>query len=125
MVAYHEAWVEFEPLKATLPLETPVLIAYKGPSSSAKRSSLDPETANHHYVDVTFTVLKDGHTSDIAVAGSDAPEALQHSVETAMKKARYRPRFENGTAVETKGVTMREQLLLRNKAPPKALEQSG
>ncbi len=123
MVAYREAWTEFEPLKATLPLETPMLIAYKGPSSSAKRSSLDPETASHHYVELSFTVLKDGHTSEITVAGSDAPEALQHSVESSLKKARYRPRFEKGVAVETKGVTLREQLLLR-KAPQKAPEQT-
>ncbi len=87
-----------------------------------RRSSLDPATASHHYVEVTFTVTREGQVKDIAVASSDAPEALQRAVESSMKKARYRPKFEQGEPVSTPVVTMREQLLLkpRKEAEPKA-----
>jgi tetratricopeptide (TPR) repeat protein len=113
MEVYREAWKELALAQATRPLESPQLIAYRGPSSSVKRSSLNPEDANLHYVDVTFTVTKEGRTSGIAVVASDAPESLQKSVESMVKKARYRPRFEAGQPVETSGVALREQLLLR------------
>ena len=114
---YREAWKELAQADATKPLEAPRLIAYKGPVSSIKRSTLDLESAELHYVELNFTVMEDGRTSDITVASTDSPEALQKAVITSMKKARYSPRFENGEPVETQGVTMREQLLLRKPKP--------
>jgi tetratricopeptide (TPR) repeat protein len=110
---YREAWKELAQVNATQPLETPQLIAYRGPSSSVKRSTLDPEDAQLHFVELRFNVLKDGRTANIATASSDSPEAIQKAVTSAVKKARYRPRFEKGEAVETQGVTFREKLLLR------------
>jgi len=110
---YREAWKELVLADATAPLEAPRLIFYKGPSSSTKRSTLDPDSAEPHYVELNFAVTKEGRTGNITVAGSDSPEAMQKAVISSMKKARYSPRFENGQPVETQGVTYREKLLLR------------
>lgn len=117
---YREAWRELAQVDATVALETPRLIAYRPPSSSEKRSTLDPDSADPHYVEVGFTVTTDGHTKDITVVGTDAPAAVQKAVLTAVKKARYGPRFAQGEPLETPGITMREKVLLhKNKKESK------
>lgn len=113
MENYRNAWKELAAAGGTGSLEKPYLIAYKGPASSARRSHRDPENAQQRHVELSFTVRRDGHTAEIATTSSDAPDVLQKAVVSSVQKARYRPRFENGEAVETKGVTLREQLLLR------------
>jgi len=110
---YREAWKELAQAGATQPLQAPRMIAYRVPSSSLKRSTLDPDSAELRYVELRFTVTREGRIANIATAGSDAPEALQKTVVNSMKKARYSPRFENGEPVETQGVTFREKLLLK------------
>ena len=110
---YGEAWKELAQVDATAALEAPRLIAYKGPSSSLKRSQLAPESAELHFVEVAFTVGKDGHTSNIRVVRTDSPDAVQKAVVSSVKKARYSPRFEKGLPMEAPDVTFREQLLLR------------
>jgi hypothetical protein len=110
---YRAAWKDLAQVNATAPLETPRLIAYRPPSSSLKRSQLDPDSAELHYVEVKFTVTTDGRTAGVTTVATDAPDAIQKTVMTSVKKARYSPRFENGEPVETAGVTMRERLLLR------------
>jgi TonB family protein len=112
---YRGAWKELEQANATEMLQTPQQIAYKPPSSSAKRSTLDPEEATHNFVEVSFTVSREGQVKDVVVVNSDAPDALQRAVQSSVKKARYRPRFEHSEAVDTSGVTLREELLLRAK----------
>jgi hypothetical protein len=114
---YRQAWNELAQANATAPLEAPRLIAYRGPSSSLKRSQRDPDSSQLHYVDVSFTVTRDGRTAGITTTATDAPKAVEKSVLTAVKKARYSPRFANGEPVETPAVTMREHLLLRKQEP--------
>lgn len=115
--AYRQAWRELAQVDGTAPLEAPRLIYYRGPSSSLKRSQLDPDSAELHYVEVGFTVTTDGHTKSISTISTDAPEAMQKAVMTSVRKARYSPRFERGEPVETTGVKMRERLLLRKPGP--------
>lgn len=119
---YRGAWKELEQANATTLLQSPQQIAYKPPSSSAKRSSLDPEEATHNFVELSFTVSREGQVKDIVVVNSDAPDALQRAVQSSVKKARYRPRFERAEPVDTPDVKLREELLLRAKkeAEPKS-----
>jgi hypothetical protein len=49
------------------------------------------------------------------LVGSDAAESTQKSVVSAMKKARYAPRFENGEPVDTPDVVWREKILIKVK----------
>lgn len=110
---YRDAWKELELAGSTELLSQPRLLVYRPPSSSIKRSRLDPEDAEERYVEVRFKVTRLGKTENVVTSDSDAPESVQRSVVTAVKKARYFPRIENGEAVETNDVTLRERVLVR------------
>jgi tetratricopeptide (TPR) repeat protein len=112
---YREAWKDLIQVNGTKVLEGPRLLAYRPPPSSARRSRLDPEEAEERYCEVRYTVTKDGRTDNVELLGGDAAESTQKSVVSAIKKARYAPRLENGEPVDTPNVVMRERLLIRVK----------
>jgi TonB family protein len=112
---YREAWKDLAQVGNTKVLEAPRILAYRPPPSSARRSKLGPDESEEHYVDVKYTVTKDGRTDKVELAGSDAAESTQKSVVSAIKKARYAPRMENGEPVDTENVTFREKILVKVK----------
>jgi TonB family protein len=112
---YREAWKDYLALGDTTVLTQPRLLAYRPPPTSSKRSSLKPDEAEEHFVEVKFTVTKDGRTDDVEIVNSDAPENSQRTTVSAVKKARYSPKFEAGEPVETRGVTLREKILVKAK----------
>jgi tetratricopeptide (TPR) repeat protein len=112
---YREAWKDLAQANATKILEQPRMLQYRPPPSSVKRSHLDPDESEERYAEVKYTVTKDGHTDNVTLVGGDAAESTQKSVVSALKKARYAPRFENGEPVDTPDVTWRERLLIRVK----------
>lgn len=112
---YREAWKDLSQVNATALLEKPRLLAYRPPTASVSRSHLSPDESVERYCEVRFTVTRDGRIKDVELVGSDASESLQKSVISAVKKAHYAPRLENGEPVETTGVTLRERLLVRAK----------
>jgi TonB family protein len=113
---YREAWKDYVLAGDTTVLTQPRLLSYRPPPASSKRSSLKPDEAEEHFVEVKFTVTKDGRTEDVRVAGSNATENIQHATASAVKKARYSPKFEGGEPVETRDVTLREKILVKAKA---------
>jgi len=113
--AYREAWKDLSQADATTMLETPRLLAYRPPPSSSKRSRLAEDESERRYVEVRFNITRDGRTDNVETVESDATESAQRAVVSAVKKARYAPRFENGEPVETNAVTLREILLVRAK----------
>jgi hypothetical protein len=64
-----------------------------------------------HFVEASFTVTRDGRTTDIVASDTDATESQQKAVLSALRKARYAPRLENGEPADTVGVKFRERLL--------------
>ena len=110
---YQSAWKDFSTGGSTAPLAAPRQLAYKGPGSSLGRSHLSADNIEEHFVETSFTVTKDGRVADVAVMSSDAPESQQKRVVTAVKRARYAPRFENGEPIDTTGVTLRERIVLK------------
>lgn len=112
---YKEAWKELNLTGDTSLLSTPRLLAYRPPPSSVKRSKLDPNEAEERYVVVRFNVMKDGRTDNVEVVEGDATDSAKRSVVSAVKKARYSPRIENGESVMTEGVTLRERMLVKSK----------
>ncbi len=120
---YRDAWKELTHAGDTTLLSAPRLLAYRPPPSSVTRSRLDEDESEERFVEVRYTVTKDGRTDNIETVQSDASESLQRSVVSAVKKARYSPRFENGEPVETQAVTLRERVLVKakqqaNASPP-------
>jgi tetratricopeptide (TPR) repeat protein len=110
---YREAWNDLSGAGSTKMLDAPRLLSYRPPVASTTRSRLDPETADASTMELRFTVTKEGRTADIVTVSSDAPESTAKSVVSAVRKARYAPRLENGEPVDTPGVTVTEHLLTR------------
>jgi len=117
---YREAWKELGLSGSTELLNAPRLIAYRPPPTSVTRSSPDEENSEEHFVEVKLTVTPEGRTADVELGESDAPESMQKSVQSAVRKARYSPRFENGEPVATTGVSLRERVLVRVKQPQRS-----
>jgi TonB family protein len=111
LAAYRRAWKEFELGGSTAPLAAPRQLAYRAPLATVSRAKADRDNQEEHFVEVSFTVSSDGRTSDVTTAESDATPAQQKAVLTAIRRARYAPRLENGEPVETTGVRFRERLL--------------
>ena len=114
---YREAWKDYVLAGDTTVLTQPRLLVYRPPPTSSKRSSLKPDESDERYVEVKFNVTVDGRTDAVEMAGGDAPESAQRATVSAVKKARYSPKFEAGEPVETRGMTMREKILVKAKAP--------
>lgn len=112
---YREAWKALSEANAVELLQMPRLLAYRPPPTSARRSRLGPDESEERYVELRYTVTRDGRTSDVQTVSADASESAQKAVVSAMKKARYAPRFVNGEPVDTPNVTWREIILVKVK----------
>jgi outer membrane biosynthesis protein TonB len=71
------------------------------------------EDVEHHFVQVAFTVGADGAVRDEAVIDQDATPRQVAETLVAVRTARYRPKFVNGEAVDTKDVTIRQMFRQR------------
>jgi TonB family protein len=109
--AYKDAWKELELGGSTAALAAPRQLAYRAPLSSVARSKGDRDNMEEHFVEVTFTVTKEGRTADVRTSQTDATEPQQKAALAAVRKAHYAPRLENGEPVDTPGVKFRERLL--------------
>jgi protein TonB len=58
------------------------------------------------WVLVEFTVTKEGGITDIRVVDADPKGYFEQAAKTAVKKYRYKPRVENGVAVDRPGVQL-------------------
>jgi tetratricopeptide (TPR) repeat protein len=116
--AYRAAWRDFaQSGSTTTPLGAPRQLAYRPPMASVVRMKEDRDNLDEHYVEATFTVTKDGHTADVQASDSDASESQQKAVLSALRRARYAPRLEQGEPVDTEGVRFRERMLVKKPRP--------
>jgi outer membrane biosynthesis protein TonB len=115
MRAYKEAWnaLTAPGAKGTAALDTPHLIIYRPPSSSRRNPAVDPEDYTEGFVEVQFAVTPEGRVKDPAIANTDVAETIGKSVVTAIRRARYRPRFVDGAPVLTSGVRHRQAVYVR------------
>ncbi len=112
LTRYREAWKELQQAGSTASLDVPRQLVYRTPSSSAARSPLaERDNTDEHQVEATFTVTREGHTTNIITNSGDASTAQQKVVLSAVKHSRYAPRMVNGEPVETAGVTLQEKLV--------------
>jgi len=119
LAQYRDAWKEFQQSGSTTLLGAPRLLAYRAPPSSISRSPLaERVNTEEHSVEATFTVTRDGHPSGVVTTSSDASSAQQRQVQSAVRRARYAPRIENGVALETPGVKLLEKLLTKGPRQP-------
>ncbi|HQR48224.1 MAG TPA: tetratricopeptide repeat protein, partial [Steroidobacteraceae bacterium] len=84
----------------------PVLIAYVPPTAATRFASRSPDEVVVRNVEVRFTVTSRGRVADAKVLEDAGDPSHGTSVQRALQTAIYRPRFENGVAVDTPGVTL-------------------
>jgi protein TonB len=82
------------------------------------RSKADHDNLEEHFVEVSFTVTKEGRTTEVMASDTDATESQQKAVLSAVRRARYAPRLENGEPADTAGVKLRERLLSKKPGSP-------
>jgi tetratricopeptide (TPR) repeat protein len=114
--AYAEAWksLTIAGPSERRPYESPRLVIYRPPSSSAARlSPSDPEGFIERIVELRLRVAADGKVLDAVLADGSEPDAVARSVMFAARKARYAPRLEGGAPSETEGVLLRERMLIK------------
>lgn len=117
--AYAESWKALAAASpsATTTLATPRVLVYRAPSSSVVRMRpTNPDDYAIREVDMRLNVSRDGKVTDVTVAGSSAPENSTRAAVLAARKARFAPRIVDGEPVETEGVVLREQMLVRIQA---------
>jgi tetratricopeptide (TPR) repeat protein len=115
LAAYRDAWKYLGTAGSTAALEKPEQLVYRPPPASTRRNASNPDDWDPHTVTLRFTVTPDGEVQDVLSAGGDANESQTRSVVSAFKKARYRPRLENGEPVVTTGVELQTQVFTKHK----------
>lgn len=86
----------------------PVRVYYPTPSQATRNNTLPPEQVDERFVEVQFSVTGDGEVSDAKVTESSGTQRQVSDALTAIRAARFRPKFVNGEPAETTGLTNRE-----------------
>ncbi|MEY2625679.1 MAG: hypothetical protein RL412_1454 [Pseudomonadota bacterium] len=100
-------------------LETPRRLVYRPPAISALR--MRPQNRDDyalHTVEMQLKIGRDGKVQDAVIVNSAAPENSNRAALLAARKARFSPRIEGGQAVETEGLRMTEQLMIKVQREP-------
>jgi TonB family protein len=71
-----------------------------------------------HTVEMQLKIGRDGKVQDAVIVNSAAPENSNRAALLAARKARFSPRIEGGQAVETEGLRMTEQLMIKVQREP-------
>jgi tetratricopeptide (TPR) repeat protein len=89
-------------------LSFPVRVYYPTPSHATRNATLPAEQVEERFVETQFTVTVMGEVSDAKVADASGTQREVADALTAIRAARYRPKFVNGEPVETTGMKNRE-----------------
>jgi TonB family protein len=98
------------------PLAFPVRIYYPVPSAVARGYKIPPPETEEVYVQMEFTVTAEGLVKGAKVVDSNAYPRSTHEVLQAMKEARFRPKFVEGSPVEVTAFSYRQTMRRRKRA---------
>jgi TonB family protein len=99
-------------------LSFPVRVFYPTPNIVVRRAGA--AAADAQFVQVEFTVDADGGVSAARIVQHDTSERFAGQVLSAVRDARFRPRFVDGQPVATASMTLREVLSVSVPAQPAA-----
>jgi TonB family protein len=123
---YQQAWqsaagqvVNGKPLTELL-FGKPVLLYYAPPSGWDRYARRPPGEATVVTTTVEFSVTPEGRVSSARVANDAGQPKLGAQSLKAVQSARYRPRFENGAAVDTTGVRLDQPYYVEVEEPAAA-----
>jgi len=77
------------------------------------------EDLEQYFVDVDFTVTKEGGVSNVSLVDSNAPYRLQRYVTNTLRRSRYRPTLWEGEAVDTDNIKLRQTFSVDDAISPR------
>jgi len=86
------------------PLSYPAQLDYQLPPVAQRYLDRPEERTVERKLVLEFTVSRSGQVIDPVIVESDASERMERETMAAIRKALYRPRFENGEPVDTPNV---------------------
>jgi len=89
-------------------LDIPLRVYYATPDIVANVPRGRPEDAQSHHVQVEFTVAADGSVADVRILEHDTSDHYAQEIFDAVRAARFRPKFVDGHAAASPGITYRE-----------------
>lgn len=94
-------------------LTFPVRVYYPMPWLATRNLTLPPDQVDETFVELEFTVTKDGGVADARVTEENGTSRQVAESLDAIRAARFRPKFVNGEPVDAPGMTNREVFRVR------------
>jgi tetratricopeptide (TPR) repeat protein len=107
---YAEADRVAQQVSGDAPLSEPVSLLYPIPPFALRARGTPEPDAAARYIEVEFHVQADGSVEAERVIDRDLGKSFVDEVLSAVRVARYRPRFEDGRATATEGVRRRQPI---------------
>jgi TonB family protein len=98
------------------PLSFPVRVYYPAPSGATRNTTLPADQVDERYVEVQFTVTSSGDVADAKITGASGTPREAADALSAIRAARFRPKFVGGEPVETTGMSNREVFRTRKES---------
>ncbi|HKU15363.1 MAG TPA: TonB family protein [Steroidobacteraceae bacterium] len=98
------------------PLGFPVRIYYPMPTQATRYLELPADQVDERFVEVAFNVTEAGEVSDAKVTSSNGTSRQAGDALSAIRAARFRPKFVDGEPVATAGLTSREVFRTRKES---------
>jgi len=98
------------------PLSFPVRVYYPTPLQATRYTTLPADQVDERFVEVAFTVTPAGEVSDAKVTDANGTQRQIADALSAIRAARFRPKFLNGEPVEATGMTNREVFRTRKES---------
>ena len=111
MASWREAWNELNLAGNTSLLARPALVVYRAPPVATSQREQDPEEYAVQEVELRASIGPDGALREVTVA-NPAPEreSAERAVVAALRRAIWRPAFEQGQPVATTDYVYREKV---------------
>jgi len=126
LTRYRDAWRQMTTAQlGTAPFSEPVRLLFRAPADAWGRrpEATDESPATAHFVELEYTVTREGKTDSVRAVSSDVIGSTERSVVTVMRNARFRPRFVDGEPVNTTAVHVKQLVWARDRGdyrPPAA-----
>jgi hypothetical protein len=82
-----------------------------------RRTPAESAELEQYWADLDYTIDREGRVTNVEVGETNAPKHLQWDLVNSLARTRYRPRFVDGTPVDTHHVRHRQKLWLEKPKP--------
>lgn len=114
LAMWRDAWKELESAGDTSLLARPDPLVYRAPPVATSQSKEDPEEYSIQEVELRAAIGPDGSLREVTVANpAREREAAERAVVAAVRRATWRPAFENGQPVATMDYVFREKVYVK------------